>query len=195
MNVLTIDTTNFKAGTKAFKNLINAVPGKVSRVLNASAEEIVQKAKRNAPADRGQIRQGISADTSQLLEKHVTSHAPYSAYIEFGTGKYAAMKVAEYPSDIQAFAQQFKGKGSGDYYEFLNAILDWVKRHHLAQITNSYTGRKRTKKADLLLVAEAIAWSIIKNGIHPHPFMIPAFIDQKDILLRDMRTMLNQLHT
>jgi|ERR1044072_129641 phage I-like protein len=189
-----IDTSSFKKGTKAFGKLINSIPGRVNKVLNASAEEVEERAKQRAPRDRGPLAQLTKADTSKHLEKHITVNVPYAAYVEFGTGKYAAQYVSTLEAKYKNYAAQFKGKGGGDYYEFLNAILDWVKRHKLAQITNSYTGRKRTKKEDLLLVAETIAWSIIKNGIHPHPFLIPSLIEQEPILKRDMETMLKSLH-
>jgi hypothetical protein len=51
--------------------------------------------------------------------------------------------------------------------------LDWVKRKGLHHVTNSYTGKKVGGKAaqeNLLAVAEAIAFSIIRHGVHPHPF-------------------------
>ena len=90
---------------------------------------------------------------------------------------YAAAYVPSLPSDWQTFAASYKGKGNGDYYDFLNAILDWVKRKGLSDVTNSYTGKKVGGKAAIenqVVLAEAIAWSILKKGIKAQPFLYPA---------------------
>lgn len=111
---------------------------------------------------------GISSKKTAQGARELVSAAAYSAYIEWGT----KTKVSV-PADLTDYAAQFKGRGTGDYYEFLNSILDWVKRHNLAQITNSYTGKKSTKKNDLILVAQTIAFFIMKYGIRPQPFFFP----------------------
>src|SRR5678809_697623 len=93
---LYIDARQLTRGAKAFEQLTTKFPGKVSDVLNTSAKEITRVAKRNAPADRGDVRKGIEFTNTDPLKKHITSRAPYSAYIEFGTGKYAAQKAVSY---------------------------------------------------------------------------------------------------
>lgn len=177
---LTIDAKELTKGAKGFERLIKEMPDRVSDVLNASALEIEAKAKRNAPADRGMLRQTISADTSKPLQKHITANAPYAAYVEFGTGKYAAQEVSKYPPEYQAFALQFKGKGGGGFKEFLKLLTEWVKRKGI--------GGKNPESTAYL-----IARSILINGVHPHPYLIPAVINQQKILIRDMQTLLNKL--
>jgi hypothetical protein len=191
MSVITIDTSSLAKGALKFKNADDQLNKVVDDVLSASALEIAALAKRNCAGDRGFLRQSISADTSKPLVKEVAVNAFYAAYMEFGTGKYAAAEVAKLPADWKGFAMLFKGKGKGDYYQFLNNILDWVKRKGLARIKNSYTGRSRTKKDDLLLVAETIAWSIIRNGVHAYPFLYPAFLEGKKNLNKELIEELN----
>lgn len=194
---LYIDARQLKAGVKGFERLIKEFPNDVSYVLNANAQTIEAKAKRDAPADRGQLRQGISIDINNPLQKHITSHAPYSAYIEFGTGKYAAQKVSEYPAEYQQFAAQFKGKGGGGFKEFIKLLAEWVRRKGLAGTystkTKRRTGNKAARQQQDLQVAYAIAISILKNGVHPHPFMIPALIQQAPKISRDMIKLINDL--
>lgn len=194
---LYIDARQLTKGIKGFERLIKEMPDKVSDVLNASALEIEAKAKRAAPADRGLLRQTISADITKSLKKHITSHAPYSAYVEFGTGKFAAQYVATLPSNYQAFAAQFRGGGGGGFKEFIRLLAEWVKRKGITGTysvkTRRRTGNRAARQSEDLSVAYAIAISILRNGIHPHPFMIPALIAQEPKIKRDMQTLLNKL--
>lgn len=194
---LYIDASQLGKGSKGFQRLIKELPDRVSDVLNASALEIERNAKRSAPADRGFLRQSISADTSKQLVKHITANAPYAAYMEFGTGKYAAQYVGTLPPDYQTFAMQFKGKGGGGFKDFIRLLAEWVKRKGLAGTysvkTKRRTGNKAARKAEDLSVAYAIAISILRKGVQPHPFMIPALIQQAPKLNRDMATLLNRL--
>ncbi len=189
MSVITIDTSQLSKGAARFNNMSAELADLVDDVLNTNALEMAEKAKQFAPADRGFLRQHISAKTDTFLIKEIVVDAPYAAYVEFGTGKFAAEYVASLPADWQEFALQFKGKGRGDYFDFLNAILDWVKRKGLSDVTNSYTGKKvggKAAKENLVVLAEAIAWWILKHGIKQHPFLRPAYKGQLFKLGRDL---------
>jgi len=163
---------------------------KIDKILSGNSLECATTAKRLAPTDEGTLKANISANVTTPLIKEVNVNVFYAAYVEFGTGKYAAKYVASLPQEWKDMAMQFKGKGSGDYYDFLNNILDWVKRKGLAKIKNSYTGKSSTKKDDLLLVAESIAFYIMVNGVRPHPFLLPAYQQQKKQLLEDLKQFL-----
>jgi hypothetical protein len=196
MSSIFIDTNQLSKGAERFKNMSAELASSVDTVLDANVQEMAEKAKQNVPGDRGFLKQMISADTSKFLSKQITVNAPYAAYMEFGTGIYAAQYISTLPENWQSFALLFKGKGQGDYFDFLNAILDWVKRKGLSNVTNSYTGKKVGGKAaqeNLLVLAETIAWSIIKKGVHPHPFLYPAFRDQLPQLELDLDNVLKDL--
>jgi hypothetical protein len=76
--------------------------------------------------DLGALQQNTKAmPTNDGVE--LISNVYYAPYIEFGT----RLKV-KVPSELSDYAIQFKGKKRGDYYDFLNAILDWVKRKGIA---------------------------------------------------------------
>ena len=183
-------------GGKAVRRMFDIAAQKMgpelSKEMNASALTIEKTAKRLAPGNLGTLRQSIKHNIGEPLRKSVYSELSYAPYIEFGTGK-KVFKIkggGEVPSKYRAYAAKFKGKGRGDYYDFLNAILDWVKRKKLAQITNSYTGRKNTSKDDLILVAETIAWHILKNGIPAQPFLIPAYDEERPKLIKRIQPLL-----
>ena len=182
-------------GGKAVRRMVEiaadkAGPGLVKE-MNASALTIEKSAKRLAPANFGKLRQSIKHNIGEPLMKSVYSELHYAPYVEFGTGKkvFKTKGGGSVDSKYRAYAAQFKGKGKGDYYDFLQAILLWVKRKNLAQIQNSYTGRRRTSQADLLLVAETVAWHILKNGIPAQPFLFPAYEEEKPKLLKRIKNL------
>jgi len=176
------------SGVKQIQDAIKRIDEKATKGLSdemATASTNIQKAaKRNAPGNFGKLRQSIQVDTGNTLFKSVFSTVAYAPYVEFGT-----KKKVNIPSGWETFAAQYKGKGKGDYYDFLQAILLWVKRKKLAQKTNAATGRRSTKKSDLLKVAESVAWHIIKNGVKPQPFMIPAYEAEKPKLIKRLKNL------
>lgn len=205
---LYIDARQLTKGAKAFERLIKEFPDHVSDVLKASAEEIVRVAKDNAPVDRGDVKGGLRFTNTKPLQKKITSRAPHSAWIEFGTGKHAAMQVAKYPEEYQAYAAQFKGTtSSGNFDDMVKLIAAWIHRRGLGTgfkgtigVVGTYsiktrrrTGNKATQEKQNLQAAYVIAISILRKGVHPHPFLIPAVIDQQKDLIRDMTTLLNKL--
>lgn len=194
-DALYIDSTGFARITDKLKGMEKAVVESVDSVLNANAIEIATKAKQFAPVDIGGLRSSISPETSELLNKHVTVNANYAAYVEFGTGKYAAAYAGSLPDNWQQFAMQFKGKGGGGMAEFLKNIEAWVKRNITA--TYSVKSKRQTHTKDeakrIKQMAYLIARSILKNGIKPQPFLFPAYEQQRGQILKDIETVLKSL--
>ena len=141
-------------------NQINAFGGDAQRmavsITNITAESIVADAKQRAPVNFGQLRQSIknTKATIQLNRSLIFSNAPYSPFVEFGTG--AKVKV---PAGFESLAAEFKGKKGGNFDEFLDNIRDWCKRKGIDE-----------------KLAYIIAVSILKKGINPQPFFIPAYL-------------------
>jgi hypothetical protein len=177
------------SGLDKLKKKIGGLPENVAQqtdaLMSSIANEFVNRAQNDAPQDNRFLANHITHATIGLMDHEVVSPAPYSAYVEFGTKKrFKAIPGID--------SSKYMGKGSGDYYDFLNAILDWVKRKGLHHVTNSYTGKKvggKAAKENLVVLAEAIAWSIIKNGIHPHPF----FFRQMPIAQADFNKRFSQV--
>jgi hypothetical protein len=76
-------------------------------------------------------------------------------------------------------------------------ILDWVKRKGIGgKYRGSIAAGKVTlskKKQDTLVkTAEAIAWSILKNGVKPHPFFFKQIPIVRRDLFRKIRNILSQ---
>jgi HK97 gp10 family phage protein len=177
---LYIDTRQLTKGAAMFERLTKELPDRVSDVLTASAQDILTKAKQNVPKDRGAagLAGSLSINIDKPLQKHITANAPYAAYVEFGTGRLAAQEVGKYPATYQAFAARFRSNaGRRSIKGMLFILMDWFERHGIKDKQRRYF----------------IAKSIVINGTHAHPYMIPALIDQEKIIIRDMTTLLRAL--
>jgi len=175
-----IRLTGFKEFQAKLKQMPKTVQSKADSISFDAAKQWAQLAKRAAPVDQGKLRGSISSSFKGAGISEVVSPAAHSRFVEWGTkGK----KVV--PSDLVSYESQLGYQKTGGYYDFLNAILDWVKRKGISAVTNSYTGKKvggKAAKENLVVVAEAIAWSILKKGINGHPFFFP----QKPIVESEM---------
>ena len=160
-------------GFMEFADRLKVAPAKiqneVSQEVIEAGNDFVRRAKRDAPVDEGQLRAGISSLPIDKFTVEVVSAAFHSPFIEFGTrGKYQAQEGID--------ASQFKGlKGQGGFYEFVIKILDWIKRKGIkAGVYSVKTHRRQGSKAakfdEDYKLASAIAFSILKKGIKPHPF-------------------------
>lgn len=189
---------NFKvdiSGLRELQSEIKALEPKIKRqtglILKRGGQLWVDGAKKDAPKDVGFLTGQITSKNVDELKEEVVSGSSYSPYMEWGTkGNYRAIPGTE------SYAAEFKGRGTGDYYDFLNAILDWVKRKGLSNVTNSYTGKKvggKAAKENLLVLAEAIAWSILHRGVKPHPFFFKQQPKVKIEVEKNLSVMLNDL--
>jgi len=156
------------SGIKQVEDAIKKIDAKASKGLSdemsAAALNIEKSAKRMAPGNLGKLRQSINHDTGNSLFKSVFSTVEYAPYVEFGTrGK------ARIPAGFEAFAAQYKGKGAKGAWK---AIEFWIKR----------------KGIDPKLTF-VIFRSIMRNGIAPQPFMIPAYEKEKPALLKRLKAL------
>lgn len=84
------------------------------RELNAFGIETVETAKNLAPVDNGTLRQLIGfIPLSNEIGILLYSGASYSAYIEFGTGIFAAAYVSTLPPEVQKLAMTYFVNGRG----------------------------------------------------------------------------------
>ena len=77
-------------------------------ITNETANNMVTDAKLKAPVDMGQLRSSIGKTTARVgFNKSIFfANAPYSAYVEFGTG--GKVRI---PSGFEELASRYKGKG------------------------------------------------------------------------------------
>lgn len=174
-------------GLKEFENKIKKAPQQlrkeVGAEVRAAAMEWRELAVKDAPKDVSTLSKGIKEKEITDLQWTVTSNSEYSAPMEFGTkGKFTPIPGVDM-SDI-------KWPKGGDYYDFLNNILNWVKRKGIGgkyrgSIAPGSVTLSRKKQDQLVKTAEAIAWSILKKGVTPHPFFFHQFpIVQKNLIDR-----------
>lgn len=181
-------------GDKAVKDAIARASTKVQKdaidEIGASALNISKEAKRAAPVDQGALRNSIGYEkTTDGAMAFVKSS--YGAYIEFGTGG----KV-NIPAGFQEYAAKFKGKGGGgNLGDMLNDLAEWVRRKGLAGTysvkTRARTGKRAARANQDLEVAYAIMYSILKKGINPQPFFIPAYLREKPNLFKRLKKLLS----
>lgn len=88
----------------------------ISVALDNGVQFAVSQAKQLAPIGRtGALGGFISADLSRKYDKSFTAHAPYSAYVEFGTGSrvFQAKSGFMFTPEMKAFAREFYVNGMG----------------------------------------------------------------------------------
>jgi HK97 gp10 family phage protein len=159
-----LDISGIKGVEAAIKRIDTKATKGLSDEMAASAINIERSAKRLAPGNLGKLRQSINHDTGNSLFKSVFSTVEYAPYVEFGTrGK------ARIPAGYEAFAAQYKGKGAKGAWK---SIEFWIKR----------------KGIDPKLTF-VIFRSIMRNGISPQPFMIPAYEKEKPALLKRLKAL------
>lgn len=125
-------------------------------ITNSTADSIVADAKQRAPVNYGQLRLSIGHTQAEINNNRslIFSNAPYSAFVEFGTGT----KV-QVPKGFEELASQFKGRQSGNFDTFLDSIREWCKKKGIDE-----------------KLAYVIAVSILRTGIKPQPYFIPAYL-------------------
>jgi hypothetical protein len=152
------------------QNASKEIQAGVAGELQAAAFKFRDDAKRDLVSqggDRGGLAKSINAVQNDQLNWTVAASVFYAPYIEFGT-----KRKVKIPAGFEDVAAESRGLPKrGDYYDFLNSILDWVKRKGIGRTYNVKTRRKdRQTKDQFLEIAERIAFSIRRNGISPKPF-------------------------
>ena len=191
---ISFNLTGLDAFDRKLKDLKSDVYKNTVNELSASSMRMEKAAKRMAPVNLGTLRQSIHAVSYAPLTHGIVTYSSYAPYVEFGTGGKVSV-----PPGYDELAGQFgpnRGQSSGTYYDFLMAIVQWIKSKGIKAGTyNIATRRRRGSKAQKfdedVIMAERIAFSILKKGIRPQPFMIPAFEAEKPVLIDRLKKILN----
>jgi HK97 gp10 family phage protein len=174
----TFDIGNLSEVLKRFDTLDSKIQQEVKDEISASALNIQSGAKRLAPVNFGQLRNSIYLK-EQKVQKGVVftvgARASYAPYIEFGTGGKVSI-----PAGFENLASGFKGKKAGTFKDMVEALTLWVKRKGI--------GGGKDKS-----IAYAIAISILRKGIRPQPFLIPAFETEKPKLIKNILNVLKNV--
>ena len=159
------------------------------KALVTWAKNVETQAKRDAPANEGKLRNSIDGSATRDLTAQVVVAADYSAYLEFGTRKFAARYVATLPTDWKAYAATFRGKGGGTLDQFIQDIMQWVRAKGIGGLQTK-SGNVSTSKSSLDAMQQAAytnALNILQNGIRPHPFLFPAVVAHTPKLEADIK--------
>jgi len=80
---------------------------------DAMASEAKNRAPVNKVKDGGRLRASITVDKIKNFSYELVAQTNYAAYLEFGTGKYAATYVGGLEKEWQILAKQFYVNGQG----------------------------------------------------------------------------------
>jgi len=100
------DIKNLNVVLKQLKQFGEEAEKEVEVNILATAQDIELEAKSKAPVDLGFLRNQIASEKIDELNYKVVANAPYSAYMEFGTGG-----EVEVPKEMRDIAHLFKGRG------------------------------------------------------------------------------------
>ncbi len=166
MAAITVDIKGMSEALGKFDKYSKKVQTEIKDEVNASALAIQSNAKKLAPVNLGMLRNSIyltAESKGQFAFMYsVGAGAKYAPYIEFGTGGKVSI-----PSGYESYASSFKTKTGGTFKEMVKALTMWVERKGIAS-------GKQSKSA-----AYMIALSILRKGLRPQPFLIPAFEQEK----------------
>jgi hypothetical protein len=135
-----VKITSIAEFNRFIKQVSDEFKGKIDLIdaeVGASCEEIATRAKQSAPLDVNgiPISQGIFVRKLDKLSYSIVSSNPYSAYFEFGTGKYAESYVPNLDEEWQELAAKYirnrKGRipeRSYMYGSFKSVFPQMVKR-------------------------------------------------------------------
>jgi HK97 gp10 family phage protein len=172
MGGFTFDITNISEVLGKLQSFDKKVQEDVKDEVNASALNIQSGAKRLAPVNMGQLRNSIYLKEQKVDKGFVFTigaSASYAPYVEFGTGGKVSI-----PQGFEELASGFKGKKAGTFKDMVEALTLWVRRKGI--------GGGKDKS-----VAYAIAISILKKGMRPQPFLIPAFEAEKPKMINNIK--------
>lgn len=183
------------------RSLPQQITDSVGAEIQVGAQRIAAEAKAAAPGDQGFLRNMIGAVKIDALTWEVYSGAIYSPYVEFGTGA-----QVEIPAGLEDFAAQFQGKSpdGGDIGDFVNVMIDWVRRHLEYFAEQQYDeesgaviyNRKKPSKADeesrIEKIAYGIVINILKNGLTARPFFFPAAFRNEPLIIEKIKAALEE---
>lgn len=109
---LQISDKNFRDVLNSFKDEVSKRTAMIDQEIAAHGELMATSAKQLAPVDTGRLRGSISLKKEGFMRYQLVAQTDYAAYMEFGTGRYAASYVPTLDEEWQKIAAQFK-RGSG----------------------------------------------------------------------------------
>jgi len=152
-----------------FRDMPRRLRSEINAELVDGVQEIVQRAKQNAPADQGLLRNSISYYKEGQLDYAVVVGVDYAEFVEFGT-----RNKRRVPPELEKIASVHRNTGTpGNAW---NAISEWCRR----------------KGIDPKLWYP-IYRSVMAKGIDPHPFFFPAIESVRPKLVNNLKSIAKRL--
>lgn len=85
--------------------------------IGINTDAMATEAKQRAPVDTGRLRSSISSNKLADYQYELVAGVDYAAYLEFGTGDYAATYVKSIEPEWEKLAAQFIKTGNGKIKE------------------------------------------------------------------------------
>lgn len=173
MPKFTFNIGNLSEVLKKLDTLDTKVQQDVKDEVNASALNIQSGAKKLAPVNFGQLRNSIYLKEQNVEKGYVFTvgaSASYAPYVEFGTGGKVSI-----PKGFEELAGSFKGRKGGKFEDMVEALMKWGLAKGYIQ-----SGKGARQHAFYM------ALKILKNGLRPQPFLIPAFEAEKPKMIKNI---------
>jgi hypothetical protein len=110
---LNIEITGVKDAFNKFKGNFNKIADEIDMEMGDGIERIVTQAKTLVPANFSRLRSSLYVTKLGKYNYEFGSNVNYAAYVEFGTGKYAASYVPSLEPEWQRFALTYKTANPG----------------------------------------------------------------------------------
>jgi hypothetical protein len=152
------------------RDLIEGLSKELDAITFANALDIETKAKMKAPVNDGYLKSSIHTTRISNSNYEVGSPLHYAPYVEFGTGD--RVKV---PDDFIELANKARRQPSkGNRKDFMRSLARWAEKKGVGEFLWQ------------------IYWSIIHNGIYPHPYLYPAFFEKKFSFIDEVKNTIDK---
>jgi hypothetical protein len=113
-SALNIEITGVKEAFNKVKSNFNKIADEIDMEMGDGIERIVTQAKTLVPANFSRLRTSLYVTKLGKFNYEFGSNVNYAAYVEFGTGRYAATYVPSLEPEWQRFALTYKTPNPGN---------------------------------------------------------------------------------
>jgi len=182
-----MNVTGLDGVLRKFNSFSKEIRKEVAAEIKFSADAIRKEAVSKAPADEGKLRNSISVKKIDEVNYEVVVQNQIAPFLEFGT-----KKRFDVDSEFAAYAAGFRGVKVANAGTLDDNILKWVTRKKIrfdsaGGTTKSGRQRKLTFEQTAFIISRFIAF----NGIKPHPFLLPAFKQERQTLIARLKRLVN----
>jgi HK97 gp10 family phage protein len=197
-NIVTFKLDGVQDAINRLAKVGGQVAEDVEDELGAGANDIRASAARNISSQiqntTRQMLGGLYVAQIGPLLFEVGNNVYYAPYVEFGT-----RRRVQVPEEMREIAEEIRKRPKrGNYEDMIDSLTQWLKKKGTAatQIDVVRSGKRKGqfKKASKLRQeimlreqAKSIAYWINLNGIHPQPFLYPAYVENRSKIIERIK--------